>query len=150
MRSAKLRQTRIWLASADHEEHPARKDPAKLLKLMEMLGDNHVGRQCVQTRRARPQAVPCAPDAGRGRALIDLRTKPNNGHKDPAPVRYRQRERGRSPSVREETYLERICVVCKQLIEPRKHVAIDLMKGKYCHATCYNEFERQQKSEKHN
>jgi len=53
--------------------------------------------------------------------------------------------------VREETQSkEGICVVCKQPIIPGKHVAIDLKHGKYCHATCYNEYEHQQKSRKYN
>ena len=53
--------------------------------------------------------------------------------------------------MREETQPEdRICVVCKQAIVPGKHVAIDLKHGKYCHATCYNEYERQQKTKKYN
>jgi hypothetical protein len=53
--------------------------------------------------------------------------------------------------VREATQQEEgICVVCKQPIVPEKHIAVDLKHGKYCHAACYNEYERQQKSRKHN
>ena len=57
--------------------------------------------------------------------------------------------RGRSPSVRGEIHPERTCVVCKEPIVPGKHVAVDLRQGKYCHATCYNEYERQQKTKKY-
>ena len=53
--------------------------------------------------------------------------------------------------MREETQpKERICVVCRQPIIAGKHVAIDLKQGNYCHATCFNEYERRQKSQKQN